>query len=53
MIRFAQYEDLERINDLRKQVNNLHVDGRPDVFKPGFPEELQNYIDSIFRYPLK
>ena len=53
MVRFAQYEDLERVNDLRKQVNDLHVSGRPDVFKPGFPEELQNYVYSIFRDPLK
>ena len=43
MIRFAEAEDLKRVNELRKQVNDLHVNGRPDVFKPGFPQELQDY----------
>jgi hypothetical protein len=37
MIRFAEAGDLKRVNELRKQVNDLHVNGRPDVFKPGFP----------------
>ena len=53
MIRFAEAEDLKRVNELRKQVNDLHVNGRPDVFKPGFPQELQDYVLSIFRDPLK
>ncbi len=53
MIRFAEAGDLKRVNELRKQVNDLHVNGRPDVFKPGFPQELQDYVLLIFRDPLK
>ena len=47
-IRFARHEDLEQVNELRKQVNDLHVAGKPDVFKPGFCDELRNYIYVIF-----
>ena len=50
--KFVSKEDeLERINVLRKQVNDLHVEGKPDVFKPGFNEELQNYVYYIFKDP--
>lgn len=48
MVRFARNEDLERVNELRKQVNDVHVEGRPDIFKPGFNEELQNHIYEIW-----
>lgn len=48
MVRFARKEDLERVNELRKQVNDLHVQGRPDIFKPGFSEELQSVIYEIW-----
>ncbi len=46
-VRLAEESELERVNELRQQVNALHVAGKPDVFKPGFPEELQNYIFTI------
>ena len=36
MVRFAEEKDLNRVNELRKQVNQIHVDARPDVFKAGF-----------------
>ncbi len=45
MIRLAQPRDAEQINALRKQVNDLHVQGRPDLFKPGFGRELQEYVN--------
>ena len=51
VIRFAKEDELDRINVLRKQVNDLHVEEKPDVFKPGFNEELQNYIYYIFKDP--
>lgn len=51
VIRFAKEDELDRINVLRKQVNDLHVEGKPDVFKPGFNEELQNYVYYIFKDP--
>ena len=43
MVRLATIEDFERINELRKQVNDLHVNGRPDQFKAGWNVELQNH----------
>ena len=43
MVRFAEEKDLNRVNELRKQVNDLHVEGRPDIFKPGFGEELRGF----------
>lgn len=52
-IRFATERDLEQVNALRRQVNELHVQGKPEIFKPGFSEELQNYIYTIFADPQK
>lgn len=43
MIRLAENKDIPKINELRQQVNTIHVQGRPDIFKPGFCEELQDY----------
>ena len=51
IVRFAREEDLERVNELRKQVNDLHVAGRPDVFKPGFCDELRDYLYVIWKSP--
>lgn len=53
IVRFAEYDDLEKINEIRKQVNDLHVKGKPETFKNGFSEELQNYIYTIFDDPNK
>ena len=50
-VRWARENELERVNELRKQVNALHVAGKPEVFKPGFPEELRNYIYAIHKDP--
>ena len=50
-IRFARQEDLDQVNQLRKQVNDLHVAGKPEIFKPGFCDELRNYIYVIFADP--
>lgn len=52
-VRFAGDEDLERVNELRKQVNDLHVAGKPEVFKPGFGEELRDYLYVIRQDPEK
>ena len=49
--RFAKEEELPRINELRKQVNDLHVAGRPDIFKSGFSEELRNHLYTIWNDP--
>ena len=50
-VRRARENELERVNELRMQVNALHVAGKPEVFKPGFPEELRNYIYAIHKDP--
>ena len=52
-IGFAKREDLERINVLRKQVNDLHVKGKPEIFKPGFPPALRDHVYEIFDDPRK
>ena len=44
IVRFAEKQDLDRVNELRRQVNDIHVAGKPDVFKPGFSKELQKYL---------
>lgn len=50
-IRFAREEDLDGVNVLRRQVNDLHVAGKPEVFKPGFCDELRDYVYAIFADP--
>ena len=50
-VRFAEKKDLDRVNVLRRQVNDLHVAGRPDIFKSGFPKGLQQYIDTVWKDP--
>lgn len=52
-VRFAREEDLPQVNRLRKQVNDLHVLGKPEIFKPGFPDELRDYIYAIREDPRK
>nr|AHF23875.1 GCN5-related N-acetyltransferase [uncultured bacterium Contig15] len=52
-VRFAREEELDRVNELRRQVNDLHVAGKPEVFKPGFCEELRNFIHVIWEDPQK
>ena len=50
-IRIARDDELEQVNVLRKQVNDLHVAGKPDVFKPGFGDELRDFIHIIRNDP--
>ena len=35
-VRLAERNELEQVNVLRGQVNRLHSDERPDMFKAGF-----------------
>ena len=50
-VRYAREEDLPRVNDLRKQVNDLHVAGEPEIFKPGFCDALRDYLYVIRQDP--
>ena len=47
MVRFAKEKDLDIINELRKQVNDIHVEGRPDLFKAGFGAEIRDFAKVI------
>ena len=51
IVRFAKENELNAVNVLRRQVNDLHVAGRPDTFKPGFCDELKNFIRTIWEDP--
>lgn len=48
MIRFAKREELERVNQIRKQVNDLHSNGRPDICKKDFSKVLQDEIYNLW-----
>ena len=47
-IRFATQTDLPRVNELRRQVNDVHVAGKPEVFREGFCDELQQHLYTLF-----
>ena len=49
MVRLAKETDLDRINEIRAQVSALHAAGRPDIFKPGFCRELQDWARELLR----
>jgi phosphatidate phosphatase PAH1 len=51
IIRFAKEAELNQVNVLRKQVNDIHVEGKPEVFKAGFGAELRNFIYDIWADP--
>lgn len=50
-VRFATEADLPAVNRLRREVNDLHVAGRPETFRPGFCPELENYVHTIMEDP--
>ena len=51
LIRYAKEEEMDPVNDLRRQVNDLHVKGRPDVFRAGFCDEMRDYVRVIMADP--
>lgn len=50
-VRLAKEQDMDQINELRRQVNDLHTEGRPDVFRPGFGKDIQDYLHVIRNDP--
>lgn len=44
MVRFATREELKRVNELRKQVSDVHAKGRPDLCRDEFGKELSESI---------
>lgn len=51
IIRFAKESELVRVNELRKLVNDLHVEGKPEIFRAGFNDELRDFIYKIWKDP--
>lgn len=47
-VRYAARDELARVNDIRAMVNQVHVNGRPDIFRPDFCEELRQHIYQKF-----
>ena len=47
-VRPVRRDELERVNELRRMVNEVHVQGRPDIFRPGFCEELERHVYDAF-----
>ena len=47
-VRPAKREELEQVNELRGMVNDVHVQGRPDIFRPGFNEALRRHVYDEF-----
>lgn len=47
-IRFATEADLPRVNELRRQVNDVHVAGKPEMFRADFGEALQAHLYTLF-----
>ena len=47
-VRYADRAELPRVNELRKMVNELHANGRPDIFRPGICAELQQHVYQKF-----
>lgn len=35
-VRYAKFDELPRVNELRRTVSELHAEGRPDIFRPAF-----------------
>lgn len=50
-VRPATERDIEAVNRLRRQVNDVHVQGRPDFFRPGFCQALQNRLAEQMKKP--
>lgn len=49
MVGFAAEVDLERVNELRRQVHSVHAHGRPDIFTQSFDSEMQNLLYDRWR----
>lgn len=49
MVHLAKEKDLERVNELRKEVNDLHVNGRPDIFRAGFSDEMRDFVFEMWK----
>ena len=46
-VRYAKKSELERVNEIRYQVNRVHSNGRPDIFRDDFCNEMKNVVYKI------
>lgn len=44
MARKAEFNDIPQINRVRRQVSEIHAQARPDIFRPGFNQDLQDQV---------
>ena len=47
-VRYAKKSELERVNEIRYQVNRVHLNGRPDIFRDDFCDEMKNIVYKVF-----
>lgn len=47
-VRYAKREELEAVNRIRKQVNDVHVKGRPDIFREDGWQDIGPHIYTRF-----
>ena len=50
-VRSAYKSELNRINELRKQLFDLHASEQPEVFKPGSSQEVLDAVHDIWDDP--
>ncbi|MDE6621809.1 MAG: GNAT family N-acetyltransferase [Lachnospiraceae bacterium] len=48
MVRYAKREELESVNKIRKQVNEVHVKGRPDIFREDGWQFIEPFVYTRF-----
>ncbi len=48
VVRYAKREELESVNIIRKQVNEVHVKGRPDVFREDGWQVIEPFVYTRF-----
>ena len=48
IVRYAKREELESVNKIRKQVNEVHVKGRPDIFREDGWQFIEPFVYTRF-----
>lgn len=48
IVRYAKREELESVNKIRKQVNEVHVKGRPDLFREDGWQFIEPFVYTRF-----
>ncbi len=47
LIRYAKSDDYNSVEKIMKQVHQLHVDWRPDIYKPADPVYSKEYFEKL------